>query len=282
MIPTGPTRIFCRYAEAGPPLLLLHGFPQTHAMWHAVAHQLADQFTLVIPDLRGYGRSGTPDTDPRHEPYSKRTMALDMVRLMDSLGFRKFAVAGHDRGGRVGYRLALDFPDRVTALSLMDIIPTIDALDRADKEFALGFWSWSLLSQEHPFPETLIAGAPDAFVHFPLSSWSSPGTRFADAAVQDYCAQFKDPRRAHAICEEYRAAASIDLEHDAEDRGKRTIACKVQVLWGGQGAVNEWYDPIEIWKGWANDVTGCSLDCGHFLPEEDPFQVVTALRSLLQ
>ncbi|WP_239025234.1 alpha/beta fold hydrolase [Rhodoligotrophos defluvii] len=269
------TPVFLRQHGAGPPLLLLHGFPQTHLMWRFVAPLLASRFTVVCPDLRGYGRSGCPPSAPDHGPYAKRAMAEEMASVMEQLGFPRFAVAGHDRGGRVAYRLALDHPERVDRLAVLDIVPTADAWERADKRFALAFWPWSLLAQPQPLPERLIAAAPDAIIDDALSAWGSPPRAFTADVRAAYTAALSDPVHIHAICEEYRAAATLDHAHDATDRhAGRHIACPVLALWSGKGALETWYaesgGPLAIWRAWAADVSGQALDAGHFFPEEIP------------
>src|SRR5919197_908789 len=200
-IQTGETIIFVRSGGAGPPLLLLHGFPQTHVMWRGVAPVLAGGFTVVCADLRGYGRSGCPVSAPDHGPYAKRAMARDMVAVMERLGFPRFSVAGHDRGGRVAYRLALDLPDRVTRLAVLDVLPTETVWERADARFALGFWPWSLLAQPEPLPERILMAASEAIIDDALGGWGSPSTAFPPPVRDAYVAALRDPRHAHAICE---------------------------------------------------------------------------------
>jgi haloacetate dehalogenase len=269
------TTIFMRMAGSGPPLLLLHGFPETHLMWRDIAPVLAKQFTVVCADLRGYGRSGTPASEPDHAPYTKRAMADDMVRLMKRLGFDRFMVAGHDRGGRVAYRMALDHPSTVQRLAVLDVISTYDAWDRADARFALGFWPWSLLAQPAPFPEELLGAAPEAVIQSVLSSWGSPSAIFPQAVRASYEAMLGDRDHLHAICEEYRAAATLDHDHDAVDRaaGNR-IACPFLTLWSRTGALSQWYaeegGPLAIWRHWCEEVQGHSVEGGHFFPEEFP------------
>jgi haloacetate dehalogenase len=215
---------------------LLHGFPQTHLMWRAVAPLLARRFTVICADLRGYGRSGCPASRPDHAPYAKRAMANDMVSVMGKLGFPRFSIAGHDRGGRVAYRLALDHPHQVERLAVLDILPTADTWERADKKLATAFWPWSLLAQPEPLPGRLVSAAPDAVVDDALGGWGSPANAFGSEVRAAYIEALRDPARVHAICEEYRAAATLDHEHDLEDRhAGRRIACPVLVLWSGRG-----------------------------------------------
>jgi haloacetate dehalogenase len=273
--PVGGTAVFARHAGSGPPVLLLHGFPQTHVMWAAVAPVLAEAFTVVCADLRGYGQSGTPPSDDRHAAYSKRAMAQDMVELMQHLGHARFSVAGHDRGGRVAYRLALDHPERVSALAVLDIVPTEDVWQRADARLVLAFWPWSLLAQAYPLPEQLIAGAPHAVVEDASTQWGSDGRVF-DGEVRDaYVAPLRDPAHVHAICEEYRAGASIDREHDRADLAAgRKIRCPTLALWSAAGSLNTWYaqsgGPLGLWRRWCADIQGQPVAGGHFFPEEDP------------
>jgi haloacetate dehalogenase len=281
-IPTGETTIFIRRSGSGPAILLLHGFPQTHVMWRSVAPALARHFTVVCADLRGYGRSGCPASARDHAPYAKRAMARDMVTVMDRLGFRRFSVAGHDRGGRVAYRLALDHPERVDRIAVLDIVPTLDMWERADARFALAFWPWSLLAQPEPLPERLVAAAPEAVVDDALGGWGSSPKVFTPEVRAAYLEALRDPARVHAICEEYRAAATRDREHDEADRRSgRRIACPVLALWSGRGALSTWYaeagGPLALWRAWADDVQGGPLDAGHFFPEEIPAETADAL-----
>ena len=281
-VQTGETSIFARRSGSGPPILLLHGFPQTHLMWRSVAPLLARRFTVICADLRGYGRSGCPASAPDHAPYAKRAMARDMVTVMDRLGFQRFSVAGHDRGGRVAYRLALDHPERVDRLAVLDILPTGEVWERADARFALAFWPWSLLAQPEPLPERLVAAAPEAVVEDALGGWGSPAEAFGPEVRAAYVEALRDPARVHAICEEYRAAATRDREHDEADRRSgRRIACPVLALWSGLGALHAWYTeaggPLALWRAWADDVQGRPLDAGHFFPEEIPDETADAL-----
>jgi haloacetate dehalogenase len=263
-------------------VLLLHGFPETHLMWRSVAPLLARRFAVVCADLRGYGRSGCPASAPDHAPYAKRSMARDMAQVMDRLGFPRFAVAGHDRGGRVAYRLALDHPDRVDRLAVLDVVPTAEAWERADARLALAFWPWSLLAQPAPLPERLLGAAPDAVVDNALKAWGSPAEDFGSEVRTAYADALRDPAHLHAICEEYRAAATIDRVHDdADRRSGRRIACPVLALWSGTGALGTWYaeagGPLALWRAWADDVRGHALDAGHFFPEERPAETADAL-----
>jgi haloacetate dehalogenase len=278
----GGNEIAGRIGGSGPPLLLLHGIPQTHLMWHRVAPALAERFTVVATDLRGFGGSGKPASTPDHAPYAMRVIAAEQVAVMRELGFERFAVAGHDRGGRCAYRMALDHPDVITRLSVLDVVPTGEVFDRADKKFALAYWVWSFLAAPHPVPEQLIAAAPDPFVDYMLDHWSGDPGAFDPVARAAYVDQFRDPATVHAICEEYRAAATIDHQHDSADRGRRLIQCPVQVLWDGSGALGSWYgDPLAVWRHWAGSVTGQAIGAGHFLPEQAPSETAAALLDFL-
>jgi len=251
-------------------------------MWRSVAPLLARRFAVVCVDLRGYGHSGCPPSSSDHAAYAKRAMAHDMVVVMERLGFPRFAVAGHDRGGRVAYRLALDHPQVVQRLAVLDVLPTLDVWERADARMALGFWPWSLLAQPEPLPERLVTAAPEVVVDDALSGWGSPATAFDSDVRAAYVEALRDPQRVHAICEEYRAAASLDREHDEADRRSgRRITCPVLALWSGRGPLHTWYvesgGPLAIWRAWADEVEGGPLDAGHFFPEELPEDVAGAL-----
>jgi haloacetate dehalogenase len=281
-VDTGETRIFVRWSGSGAPILLLHGFPQTHLMWRGVAPLLARRFTVVCADLRGYGQSACHISTPDHAPYAKRAMARDMVVVMEQLGFSRFAVAGHDRGGRVAYRLALDHPSRIERLAVLDILPTATVWERADARFALGYWPWSLLAQPEPLPERLIEAAPEAVVDHALTDWGSPSTTFAPEVRAAYIDALREPARIHAICEEYRAAASLDRWHDDADRKNgRRIACPLLALWSGLGPLGNWYadagGPLALWRAWCDDVQGRAVNAGHFFPEELPTETADAL-----
>jgi haloacetate dehalogenase len=283
-IDVGETTIFLRRKGAGPPVLLLHGFPETHLMWHRVAPILAEEFTVVCADLRGYGASGKPPSRSDHAPYAKRAMARDMVRVMEAQGFGRFAVAGHDRGARVAYRLALDHPDRVARLAVLDTIPTGEAFGRADARFALAFWPWSLLAQPAPLPERLIGADPEIVVDSALGGWGSDLASFPAEVRNAYVEALRDAETVRAICEEYRAAATLDVAHDMEDRhAGRRIACPLLVLWAAGGALDTWYDdaggPRGIWANWASDVTGRAIAGGHFFPEQNSAETIAEVRA---
>jgi haloacetate dehalogenase len=280
-IATGETTIFVRMHGRGVPLLLLHGFPETHLMWRGVAPLLAGRFAVVCADLRGYGRSGCPSSAPDHGPYAKRAMAQDMVRVMEHLGFARFCVAGHDRGGRVAYRMALDHPDRVDRLAVLDILPIETAWQRADARLTLGYWPWSLLAQEAPLPERILTAVPDAIVDSALGGWGTPSAAFPAEVRTAYVEALRDPQHAHAICEEYRAAAGIDRAHDAADvANRRRIFCPLLALWSANGPLDQWYGdaggPLALWRAWG-DAEGRAIEGGHFFPEEAPEQTADAL-----
>ncbi|PDQ21870.1 alpha/beta hydrolase [Mesorhizobium sanjuanii] len=276
------TSIFVRVGGSGPPLLLLHGFPETHMMWRDIATALAPRFTVVAADLRGYGQSGCPASSTDHAPYSKRAMAGDMVQVMRALGFERFMIAGHDRGGRVAYRLALDHPGHVSNIAVLDVIPTAAAWDRADARLALGFWPWSLLAQPEPLPERLLAAAPAAIVDNAISQWGSAADAFPAEIRAAYIEALRDPDHVHAICEEYRAAAAIDRDHDALSQAdSRRIACPLLALWSSEGGLENWYagegGPLAIWRQWADKVEGHPVKGGHFFPEENPDDTAAAI-----
>ncbi len=263
---------------SGPPLLLLHGFPQTRRAWAPVAQRLSSRFTVVRPDLRGYGESPRPTRD-----MSKRAMAGDVLALMRGLGHDRFAVAGHDRGGLVGQRLALDHPDAVTHLAALDIVPVVDMWASLDANGALGAYHLFLLAQPEPLPELLVGGAPAAFVDSFLDGWSTVDGAITDDAREQYHAAIRAPDTVRAICDDYRAGATIDLEHDRVDRDAgRRIDAPVLVLWQEPGGAPAPFDPVAIWRRWAHEVTGRGLDCGHFLPEERPEDVANALSDFLK
>lgn len=265
---------------SGPPLLLLHGYPQTHVMWHRVAPALSREFTVVAADLRGYGDSAQPAAGADHAGYAKRAMAGDQVGLMSRLGFERFAVAGHDRGARVTHRMCLDHPETVTAAAVLDIVPTRVVYETADQTVAAAYYHWFFLIQPYDLPERLIGADPEFDLRRKLEQWSRGPEPFAPEAVNEYLRWFTAPGAVHASCEDYRAGATVDLEHDRRDAGAR-VRCPLLVLWGGRGFVGTYYDVLDIWRARADDVRGEPLDCGHFLPEEAPEATTAALRAFL-
>ncbi|MCK1737345.1 alpha/beta hydrolase [Bradyrhizobium sp. 138] len=280
-IDTSFGRIFVRVGGNGPPLLLLHGFSETHVMWHQVAPQLADQFTLIIADLPGYGWSDMPASDALHIPYSKRAMAKAMVEVMERLGHVHFALAGHDRGGRVSYRLALDHPGRLSKLAVLDILPTYNYWERMNRAYALKIYHWTFLAQPYPLPETLISSNGEFFLRFKMASQTKSKTLDAiDArALEHYLAPFRDPARIHAMCEDYRAGAYFDYDLDKADfeAGKK-ITIPMLALWGNAGVAQAAATPLDTWQQWATNVVGMPVDSGHFLTEENPDVTASALR----
>jgi haloacetate dehalogenase len=276
--------IFARVGGSGPPLLLLHGYPQTHLMWHAAAPLLAQRFTVVATDLSGYGDSLRPTPADDHAPHSKRALARDQVQAMAALGHRRFAVAGHDRGGRVAYRMALDHPDQVSELAVLDIVPTAEVWARADDRLALVYWHWGFLAQPRPLPERLIAGAPDAYFdhHLRMIGLGAERGRYPDEVMTAYRRQLDDRGAVEAICEDYRAGATIDREHDEADRGS-PIQCPVLALWAMRGALELLYgDVLEVWRPWAPAVRGTGLETSHFIAEDSPEETARHLAGFLE
>ena len=275
-IQTAQAEIRCVVGGAGPPLLLLHGYPQTHAMWHKVAPALARRYSVVCADLRGYGDSSKPASDATHAAYSKRAMAADMVELMRDLGHARFRLAGHDRGGRVAHRLCLDHPDAVLQVAVLDISPTRTMFAKTDQAFATAYYHWFFLIQPFDLPEKMIGADPLYYLRRKLGGWGTGVAHFDPRAMAEYERCFADPATIHASCEDYRAAASIDLEHDAQD-AERRVGCPLLVLWGEKGVVQRLFDPVNDWRAVARDVRGHALPCGHYLAEELPDATLAAL-----
>lgn len=264
------------HAGHGEPLLLLHGFPETRAAWHRVAPRLAERFTLVIPDLPGYGDSTSGGQS------SKRAMARTLVGVMRALGHERFAVAGHDRGARVAYRMALDHPARMTRLAVLDIVPTLEMVRALDAGKVSALFNWFFLAQPAPLPETLIGGAPQFYLDRILDGWLGPGASLAPQARAEYARCFRQPGVLHAICEDYRAGLGVDLEHDRADQASgRRILCPLLALWSARDLAGEWFDVLGVWRRWAQNVSGRALRCGHFLMEEAPDEVAAALEEFL-
>jgi len=278
MVQTSGTTINVLTGGTGQPLLLLHGYPQSHLQWRKIAPELAKSHTLVLPDLRGYGDSGKPDGGDNHVNYSKRTMALDQIEVMEKLGFKQFALVGHDRGARVAHRLALDHPEKLTKLVLMDICPTHYMYKTADTEFASAYFHWFFLIQRAPFPETLISNNVDEVLKFFMGPVMP--TAIEPEVYAEYRRCFSVPATIHASCEDYRAAATIDLVHDEADMDRK-IACPVLVLWGSNGIVGKKYDVLTVWRDRAKNVSGKSLPCGHWLAEEAPEGVLQEVSRFL-
>ena len=273
-------RLFCRTGGSGPPLLLLHGYPQSHVCWHKVAPRLAEHFNVIAADLPGYGQSSVPPLTEDHAAYSKRSMAKALAEMMRVLGHERFLLAGHDRGGRVAYRMALDHPERVERLAVLDILPTSDYWDKMDRQFGLKIYHWMFLAQPAPFPEKTIAASPIPFLEHTLRSWTAAKSLscFTREAMTHNKAWFCDPDRIAATCEDYRAGAHIDDDHDRQslDQGQK-ILMPTLVLWGAKGIANSVQSPLDVWRVWSPKAEGLALPCGHFLPEEEPNETFEAL-----
>lgn len=266
-----------RQSGDGPALLLLHGYPQTHVCWHYVAPRLVDAgYRVILSDLRGYGDSDKPSSDAKHTPYSKREMAADQAALMEHLGHKRYFVAGHDRGGRVAHRLCRDNLNSVAAATFLDIVPTDHMYENTDQSFATGYYHWFFLIQPEPLPETLINHDPGFYLKSKLFGWSRSNDKvFSEPALAEYIRCF-DEKSVHTTCEDYRAGATVDLEHDAEDKGVK-LNMPIQVLWGGKGLIGKQFNVREIWNDYAHSVEGEALPCGHFIPDEEPQRTADAL-----
>jgi haloacetate dehalogenase len=279
-IDTSIGKIFARTGGKGPPLLLLHGYAQTHVMWHKVAPALAAHFTLVVADLPGYGWSVAPHAQPDHAPYTKRAMAEVMIEVMDKLGHARFHLAGHDRGGRVAYRLALDHPERLERLAVLDIVPTYAMWHGIDARLAFRIWHWTFLALPFPFPEEMIGNDPIGYFDWKTAAGTKAKnlSAFDPRALAHYHAFFKDPHRIHATCEDYRAGRTSDLACDEADRkAGRKISCPLLAIWGETGIPSETASPLKTWHDWAKDARGFAIDSGHYLPEENPQATAQAL-----
>ena len=279
-IETGGAEIHLRVGGTGPGLLLLHGYPQTHVMWHKIAPPLAERFTVVAADLRGYGDSSKPPGGNRHEGYSKRAMAADQVEVMEALGFDRFAVVGHDRGARVTHRMALDHPQRVEKAAVLDIAPTKTMYERTDMAFAAAYYHWFFLIQPYDLPERMIGADPDYYLDRKTGAWSGHMGAITAEAMAEYKRCFRNPETIHASCEDYRAAFGIDLEHDGEDLARR-FSCPLLVLWGAKAVVARSYDVLAVWRERADQVSGRALPCGHYLAEEAPEETLAELLEFL-
>lgn len=277
-ITVGANRIHARIGGSGPALLLLHGHPQTHVIWHRIAEDLAAHYTVVATDLRGYGDSSKPAGEPDHANYSKRAMAADQVAVMRELGFERFYLCGHDRGGRVAHRLAMDHPEVVQKLMLLDIAPTLAMYEQTDRAFATAYFHWFFLIQPAPLPETLIEASPADYITRTMGGRHASLAAFDPVAIADYQRCLAQPGAAHALCEDYRASNTIDLEHDRADReAGRRISCPVSVLWGQHGVIERCFDPLAEWRAVADMVEGEALPCGHYIPEEAPAALLERL-----
>ena len=259
----------------GEPLLLLHGYPQSHVLWRKIAPLFAENYTVICSDLRGYGDSDKPQSDKKHLTYSKKTMGLDQNELMKKLGFKEYFLVGHDRGGRVAHRMAIDFKENIKKISVLDIVPTSHVFKNTNAILAKRYYHWFFLIQSYPHPETMIGNDPEYFIRSKLQMWGANNEYLTEEIIQEYLRCFTVDT-IHASCEDYRAGASIDLVHHEEDFDKK-ISCPLQVLWGSKAFVEELYDPIKVWKEWALNVEGQSIDCGHFLPEESPVETYNAI-----
>jgi haloacetate dehalogenase len=282
---TSGAEIFFRMGGSGPPLLLIHGFPQTHSMWHRMAPELARHFTLVMPDLRGYGFSSCPANDAGNQTYSKRAMGEDMFEVMTSLGHGQFAVAGHDRGGRVAYRMALDAPERIAALAVLDIIPTLDMWRGLTADFAMKTYHWLFLAQPHPLPEMLIEQAPVAFLDYTMASWTKGKNlaAFDEAALAEYRFHYATPEHVHATCNDYRAGFTADRWADEADRAAgKMISCPTLSIMGETGIPQRAQEPGDAWKRWCRDFRGHAIDSGHFVAEENPQATLQLLAPFLE
>ena len=279
-IKTRDAEIRCVVGGDGPPVLMLHGYPQTHVMWHRVAPALVQTYTVVCADLRGYGESSKPVTDATHAAYSKRAMARDMVELMRELGHARFRLVGHDRGARVAHRLCLDHPSAVSHVAMLDISPTRTMYARTSQAFATAYYHWFFLIQPFDLPERLIGADPVYYLRRKLGGWGTGLVHFDPRALAEYERCFSNPATIHATCEDYRAAASIDLLHDAESESQR-VECPLLVLWGKRGVVDRFFEPLDDWRAVARDVRGQALACGHYLAEEKPEDTLQALRAFL-
>ena len=279
-IETSAGRLFARIGGKGSPVLLLHGYPETNVMWHRLVPLLAPHHTLIVSDLPGYGQSDAPEAAPDHSPYTKRAMAQAMVELMGTLGHREFALVGHDRGGRVAYRLALDHPDRVTKISTLDIVPTWEMWQGLNAKRAMKIFHWTFLAQPYPLPEMLIGKAPVEYLEWKMLAWNGKKTNsvFDPRALDHYRAFFAEPARLHATCEDYRAGQTTDFAHDDADmKAGRKITAPLLALWGATGIPSAGENPLAVWKRWATHVEGKAIACGHFLPEEAPEETAAAL-----
>mgnify|MGYP003970519383 FL=1 len=264
----------------GEPLLLLHGYPQSHILWRKIAPLFAKDYTVICADLRGYGDSDKPKSDEKHLTYSKKTMGLDQNELMKKLGFNEYFLVGHDRGARVAHRMAIDFKESIKKISVLDIVPTSHVFKNTNAILARRYYHWFFLIQSYPHPETMIGNDPEYYIRSKLQMWGANNQYLTEDIIKEYLRCF-NTESINASCEDYRAGASIDLVHHEEDLHKK-ISCPLQVLWGSKATVEELYDPVKVWKEWAINVEGESIDCGHFLPEENPIETYNAIIKFLK
>ena len=279
-IKTTDALINTKIGGTGPPILLMHGYPQTHLMWHKIAPQLSKKFTVIVTDLRGYGDSSKPKTDNSHIVYSKKRMALDQVEVMKALGFEKFYAVGHDRGARVLHRMMIDNQNSVKKAVFMDIVPTLTMYNTADKNFAYNYYHWFFLTQPYDFPERLIGGNPEYYLRKKIKAWGKNKDFIPKEVFNEYLRCFSKKETIHASCEDYRASFTIDLEHDKNDYGNK-IKNPIYVMWGEYGFVGNNYQVIDVWKEYATNVKGRGLPCGHYIPEESPFETIKFLLEFL-
>ena len=279
-IKTTDALINTKIGGTGPPILLMHGYPQTHLMWHKIAPQLSKKFTVIVTDLRGYGDSSKPETNNNHIVYSKKRMALDQVEVMKALGFEKFYAVGHDRGARVLHRMMIDNQNSVKKAVFMDIVPTLTMYNTADKNFAYNYYHWFFLTQPYDFPERLIGGNPEYYLRKKIKAWGKNKDFIPKEVFNEYLRCFSNKETIHASCEDYRASFTIDLEHDKNDYGKK-IKNPIYVMWGEYGFVGNNYQVIDVWKEYATNVKGRGLPCGHYIPEESPDETLKFLLEFL-
>ena len=279
-IKTSEATINTKIGGSGPPVLLMHGYPQTHFMWHKIAPILSNKFTVVLTDLRGYGDSSKPKTDHTHIAYSKKKMALDQIEVMRELGFEKFYAVGHDRGARVLHRMLIDNKESIKKAIFMDIVPTLTMYNKTDKNFAYNYYHWFFLTQPYDFPEKLIGNNPEYYLRKKIKAWGKNKNFIPKKVFDEYFRCFSNKDTIHASCEDYRASFSIDLKHDENDYGQK-IKIPIFVLWGYDGFVGSNYDVISEWMEYADNVYGKGLPCGHYIPEESPEETIKCLFDFL-
>ena len=279
-IKTSGAKINVKIAGNGPPVLFLHGYPQTHMIWHKVAPELSSHYTVILTDLRGYGDSSKPKSDVEHVVYSKREMALDQVEVMQNLGFKKFSVVGHDRGARVAHRMLIDHKHLIKKAVVMDIVPTLTMYEETDRDFAYNYYHWFFLTQPFDLPEKMIGSDPKYYLQKKIKSWGRKKDFITQEAFKEYLRCFSNPETIHASCEDYRASNTIDLQHDKHDYGTKTNI-PLLVLWGNDAFVGSHYNVMDVWKKYANNVKGESLPGGHYIPEEAPEETIKIIMNFL-